>query len=303
MPDPIEWLAEPDLREPLLIAAFGGWGDAADAATGAVRWLISSWHGERLAQVRPNVFFDFTVARPAVRLEAGGQRALSWPTIDIYQARIAGSDQDALLIHGREPHLRWPEFAQAILDLAQRCGAARVVTFGAFLGPVLHSAPVPLTGFASSDALQEGMRRLGIEPSSYQGQTSIVSVLHDAFMRAGLPSLSLWAAVPFYLGSVSPNPRATHALVEGLSRMLGLDLSLERLLQAAEYFDEQVARQIEQNKELSDLIGKLGARKALPPGPQDPTRPGGEASELPSAEAIIRDLEEFLRGRGRGEGE
>lgn len=303
MNDPIEWLETPEFTQPTLLAAFSGCGDAADTATSAVRWLVSHWHGTRFASIPPSDFFDFTVARPNVRLDSDGQRVIAWPRIDIYYARPADLGHDMVLIHGREPHLHWPEFADTVIDLARRCGVNRAVTLGAFLGPVLHSAPVPLTGFATSGDLTQRLLAAAVESSSYQGPTGMATILQDAFHRAGIPSLSLWAATPFYLGNVRPNPRVSYALIAGLNQLLDLGLELNRLSQAADYFDEQVTRHISQNQELTELIAQLGARTLTPGGfPEvEPRGTGASSAELPSAEIIIKDLEDFLRRRQRGE--
>ncbi len=298
MSEPIEWITEPDLTEPIFMAAFGGWSDASDAATGAVRWLISHTDAQRVARVRPNDFFDFTVARPSVRLDAGGVRSIIWPTIDVYASQGAGGRPDFVLMHGREPHLHWPEFVDVVLTIAGHCRAGRALTLGAFLGPVLHRGPVPLTGYASEGIMAQRLASAGVVPSTYEGPTGIATVLHDAFRQAGLPSISLWAAVPFYLGSVRPNPRATHGLLDGVVRIHGLDLDLTRIRQAADYFDEQIEKQVSENRELQSLIERLGAQPELPGGtPESPELPPGGSGELPSADAIIRDLEDFLRGR------
>jgi predicted ATP-grasp superfamily ATP-dependent carboligase len=282
----------------MLLCAFGGWGDASDAATGAVRWLISHWDGQKIARIRPDEFFDFTVARPSVRLEEGGQRAVVWPAVDVYAVGSDGTRQELVLMYGREPHLHWPEFATAVLEIARRCSAVRCVTLGAYFGPVLHSSAVTLTGYASEPELLQRLNEAGAVPSTYEGPTGIASVLHEAFRNAGIPSMSLWAAVPFYLGSLRPNPRATHALLEGLSRAVDLDVELGRLRQAADYFDEQIERQVRDSKELQELIAKLASQLGEPAArselPDSSSEPSGE---LPSADTIIKDLEDFLRGR------
>ena len=63
------------------------------------------------------------------------------------------------------------------------------------------------------------MSELGLEPSRYEGPTGIVGVLLDACRDAGIPSLSLWAAVPHYV-SLAPSPRAALALVRRFGELL-----------------------------------------------------------------------------------
>ena len=285
-----------------MIIALGGWGDASATATSSVRWMISQWQSERIARIRPNDFFDFSVARPRVRLDANGQRRIVWPRLELYHAQPPELDRDVLLLHGREPGLHWPEFADTVLSIARHSDATLCVTLGAFLAPVLHSAPVRLTGYASDDELTKKLLAEGVSSSNYEGPTGIASVLHDVLRRAGLRTFSLWAAAPFYLGNVNPNPRISYSLIVTLNRLLDLGLDVDRLRHAADYFDEQVARQVEQNSELSQLIEKLRSETAAAGDiPEREALPQQLQAELPSSESILKDLEDFLRQRRAGD--
>src|SRR4030042_1034305 len=69
----------PTLRGPLLLAAFAGWNDAGQAATAAIRFLGEHWEAVRFAGIEPEEFFDFTSARPLIRLGPGLERELEGP--------------------------------------------------------------------------------------------------------------------------------------------------------------------------------------------------------------------------------
>src|SRR5205823_12843825 len=119
------------------------------------------------------------------------------------------------------PQLRWRTFCSAIVSVVQEQGARLVVTLGALLAEVPHTRPVSVVGTAYEPEL---VRRLGLTQSTYQGPTGIVGVLHDAIRRAGVPSASLWAAVPTYVPS-APSPKAALALVERIAELLGGPIS------------------------------------------------------------------------------
>ena len=79
-----------DLRPPVMVAAFEGWNDAGDAATGAVEHLELIWDARPLAAIDPEDYYDFQVNRPTVSLVEGVTRRLSWPTTRLSGLPAAG---------------------------------------------------------------------------------------------------------------------------------------------------------------------------------------------------------------------
>src|SRR5919198_6669335 len=210
----------PSLRRPVLVAAFRGWNDGAQGASLATSFLAQSWEARRFADLDPEEFFDFQATRPHVALEDGLTRRIDWPETVFYHGEIPGLDRDAVLTLGIEPNLRWRTFSDEIVELARDLGVELVVTLGALLADVPHTRPAPVTGSASDPKLVE---EPGPASSRYEGPTGIVGVVHDACRRAGLPSVSLWAAVPHYV-SLAPSPRAALALCERLRGLMGAEL-------------------------------------------------------------------------------
>jgi predicted ATP-grasp superfamily ATP-dependent carboligase len=194
--DAVRWEDRPQLRRPVLIAAFEGWNDAGDAASTAARYLATEWGGRRIATIDPEEFYDFTVVRPTVSLVDGHTRQIDWPenefAVGITPAR------DILFLHGIEPQLKWRTFVSQIVSVANALHVELALTLGALLAEVAHTRPVHVTGTAADEDL---IARLKLERSHYEGPTGIVGVLHDALAQAGIPSASLWAAVPAYAGT------------------------------------------------------------------------------------------------------
>ena len=284
-PESVERHADIQLNEPVLIAAFRGWNDAGDAATFATSHLSRVWGGERIASIDPEEFYDFQAVRPNVHLVDGITREITWPANEFWAARTA--DRDVLLFIGTEPSLRWKTFSRMIVSEARRHGVNFVVTLGALLADVPHSRDVPITGTAADPALVE---RLGLTRSGYEGPTGIVGVLHDAFGRARVESASLWAAVPHYL-AVTPNPKASLALVRQASELVGVPAPVEDLERATSTYEERVSEIVAADEDVQAYVTALEERA-------DEI----DTSELPSGEALAAELENFLRQRNQGDG-
>jgi proteasome assembly chaperone (PAC2) family protein len=279
----------PELRAPILVAAFAGWNDAASAATTALEAAAVDLDADVVARIDPEEFYDFQVTRPTIRLTDGQARHVDWPQNTIVAARTE-AERDLVLLSGIEPNLRWRSFAEAILDVCERLGVKMVVTMGALIADVAHSRPVPITGLASDPELVE---RLDLSRSNYEGPTGIVGIVHDQCRQRGVSSASLWAAVPHYVAAV-PNPKAALALLRRLEGLTGVAVEASELEDAMERFDKQVDRAVRANPEIQELVQRLEAE-------QEATFSIGE--EVPDGDEIAQDFQRFLRQRGSGDAE
>src|SRR5919201_5588390 len=228
--------SRPELRRPVLIAAFRGWNDGGQGATLGGGYLARQWGAEAFAEIDPENFYDFQAVRPNVSLEEGLTRKLEWPSNTFFHAPIPNLDRDAVILLGVEPNLRWKTYTQLVLELTQQLGVDLVVTLGSLLADVPHTRPAPVSAAASEPSLVE---ELGVEASRYEGPTGIVGVILDSCRHAGIPSVSLWAAVPHYV-SLAPSPRAALALVRRFGELIHVDVDVDELEQAAEEYSEQV---------------------------------------------------------------
>jgi proteasome assembly chaperone (PAC2) family protein len=289
---PLIWDRRPDgLRAPALVCAFKGWNDAGDAASAALSFVGSGLGATRFARIDPEEFFDFQSTRPRIRLTDGRTRELSWPEIDVYEARVPRAPRDLILLEGPEPSMRWRAFCRLVVDLAEVLGTQMVVTMGALLADVPHSRPVNITGL-SSDA--ELVSRLGLTAGTYEGPTGITGVLHSACAQAGLPSTSLWASVPHYVAA-APNPKAALALVRKLERLVGVSVDASELESAAADYERQVGLAVQSDPDVQAFVERL--ERAVE-DEQSTITP----EEVPSGDLIAREFQRFLRQRGRESG-
>jgi proteasome assembly chaperone (PAC2) family protein len=279
----------PELERPILVAAFRGWNDGAQAASLAAGYLAKTWGAERFADVDPENFFDFQATRPHVSLEEGLTRRIDWPETAFYHARPEGLDRDIVLLLGIEPNLRWRTFTDLVVGLARELGIELLITLGALLADVPHTRSAPVTGSATDKELVE---RLGLSASRYEGPTGIVGVIHDECGKSGIPSASLWAAVPHYV-SLTPSPRGALALCERLGDVLGIEIEADELEEAARNYEEQVSEAVASDEETAAYVDELERRSDQL----------DDATELPSGDALAAELTRFLRERDEEDGE
>ena len=282
----VEYEGLPVLRDPVLVAAFEGWNDAADAATDAVEHLELMWDAAPLAVIDPDEYYDFQVNRPTVRLVDGITRSVEWPTTRISLARPPNAPRDVVLVRGLEPNMKWRAFCGELLDIAAELQVELTVILGALLADTPHTRPVPVTRTAYDAATAA---RLSVERSRYEGPTGIVGVFQDACRLAEVPAVSFWAAVPHYVAQ-PPCPKATMALLRRVEDLLDIAVPLGELPEQGRAWERGVEEMAREDSEVADYVRALESR--------------ADETDLPEAsgEAIAKEFERYLRRRGRGEG-
>ena len=274
------------LERPVLIGAFRGWNDGGQAATLAVGYLARLWGARKFADIDPELFVDFQATRPMVSLEDGRTRKIEWPENSFFSGRIPGADRDAILLVGVEPNYRWRTFSEIVTELARDLGVELAVTLGALVADVPHTRASPVTGAATDPQLVD---ELGLQLSRYEGPTGIVGVLLDSCRRAGIPSVSLWAAVPHYV-QLAPSPPAAKALCERLAGVLSTTIDVTELDEASEEYVEQVSQAVATDADTASYVEELERRS-------DSLELLEESDDIVSGDALAAEISRFLRDR------
>ncbi|GAB2977823.1 PAC2 family protein [Nocardioides montaniterrae] len=271
----------PELVDPVVIAAFEGWNDAAEAASSLVDHLMAEWNATVVAAIDPEEYYDFQVNRPNVGADENGFRKLTWPSTHIAVASPPHLDRDVIFIRGIEPNMKWRSFTEELLGVVEELEASLVVTLGALLADVPHTRPIPVNGSSSEPEIVD---RLDLEPSTYEGPTGILGVLQDACTRLDIPTASYWVAVPHYVAQ-PPCPKATLALLTHLEELLETSLPLGDLPEEAKAWERGVDQLAEEDEDIAEYVASL-----------EETR---DTADLPEAtgEAIAREFERYLRRR------
>ncbi len=292
----VRWLADIDdlsLTNPVVVAGFTGWNDAGDAASTALRTMIETSGATALAEIDPEPFTDFATVRPHVRLDQQRNRSIVWPTVGIWSASLPGTD--VVLILGPEPALRWRTFCEQITGVAHRLAAPMAFTLGALLADVPHTRRTQIIGTATDAALIE---RFDLERSRYEGPTGIVGVLHDALSRSGLPTASLWAAVPGYASQL-PSPRATFALLDRVCSMMGTPAPVANVAAQIADYDAKVASLISDDEDLVTYVSRLEDMVDEMNDDSDEVDFADNDTDIGDAdpEQLADEVEQFLRNR------
>lgn len=277
------------LRSPVVVMAFTGWSDTGTVTTDVVDHLVEAFDGEQFLTIDPEDYYVFTETRPHVRIDEEGIRKLDWPENEAYAVRLPDSPNDLIVVRGVEPNLRWRTFSERLSDAIFKFEPSLICTLVARPAQTPHTRPIPVTGSSADPKLAA---KYGLGRSLYQGPTGILGVIHDSLRRRGSGLISLAAGVPHYL-NVEENPAATIALLKALEPVIGVAAPLGELEEELERFAARVEEASRGDEQIGNYVRTLEEHYGDASETQAPDSEGGE---LPSADDILRDVEDFLRG-------
>jgi proteasome assembly chaperone (PAC2) family protein len=286
----------PSLRSPILIAAFAGWPDAAEVASGSARYLARKLRARRFAEIEPEEFYVFTETRPTTLILAPGQRALEWPSNEFFAWRNPSGERDLIILQGREPNLNWQEYIEIVLGLAQRLEVSQVVALGGTYDAVSHRGRVSLSGGSTTPELSEKLEQLGVGGSSYEGPSSVQSALLETCRARNIMAASLWGHAPHYVRA-APNPKVSHAMLSALRELIDVDIDLVELKVAGEQLEARVDAAMSENPELREYVEQLDiVAEPVPEATVEELMADLPLSRPDPAE-VMRELEEILKLR------
>ncbi len=296
--DHVEFDREPPANLTTLVMAFGGWIDAGQAATGALRHLVRDLLAARLARIDPEQFFMFTQERPDVRMRSDESREIHWPRSEFFASPPGDGREGLLLFSGPEPHQRWRTYAKAFLDVAERCGVKRIVSLGALLAGAPHTRPVRVTARSTDPGWRSLVEAWGIyRRPTYEGPTGISTILLDAAEQRGISHLGLMGQAPHYLQN-NENPAAIEALVTYVARLLQLKPDMSHFAEAIQEFRTQCDREVARNRASREHVQQLEQQYDATASEEQQALPDGELD----SEKLMQDLQEFLRRQREGGG-
>ena len=294
--DHVEFDREPPANLTTMVMAYGGWIDAGQAATGALRHLVRDLSAARLARIDPEQFFVFTQERPEVRLRADGERDIHWPKSEFFAWHPGNGRDGLLLFSGPEPHQKWRTYTKAFLDVAERCGVRRIVSLGALLAGAPHTRPIRVTGRSSDPAWRSVLEAWGIyRRPTYEGPTGISTVVLDAAERRGMQHVGFMGQAPHYLQD-SENPAAIQTLVTYVARLLELSPDVSDLAEAIQDFCTQCDEAVARDRATREHVRKLEQEYDATASEEQSPLPGEELD----SDRLMQELQDFLRKQRGG---
>lgn len=297
----------PELTMPTMVVMLSGWIDASGAAAAAMSALETESHAKTVAVFDGDSFIDYRARRPTMQLRDGVNTGLSWPDIEVKAGRDA-LGRDVLLLTGPEPDMAWRRFGAEVASLAQQLGVVRLVALGAYPFASPHTRPSRLSMSSPSVALTESLPLL---KNSVDVPAGVAAVLEHSFHEIGIDALGLWVQVPHYVASMA-YPAATVALLGGLADfgevLINGSVARQETIIQRERLDELVAgndehsNMVHQLEALYDAIAASdGASTDAAADDADPSPTGSplSASEIPTADELGAEFEQFLRDQNR----
>ncbi len=260
LPNPLKIYAEPKLESTRLVLGFSGWMDGGEVSTGSVDYLIQKLETRKLAEIIPSDFYIYnfpgsmefsSLFRPMVYLDEGLVANLQEPDNYFYY----NEENQLILFKGKEPNLKWHEFAECIFALAEKFCCREIYFVGSFAGLVPHTREPRFTCSVSLAELKSRLEPYNIPYSNYQGPAGFSTYLTHAAGAKELPMINLVAEIPAYVQG--RNPRCIEAMVKYLATLLKLQVNLEEMRLIADELEKKLNKAIEDKMELLEHIQKL----------------------------------------------
>jgi proteasome assembly chaperone (PAC2) family protein len=259
MNDPIIIKELPNLKNPVLIAGFDGWGNALNVSNGMAAYLIRQLNARHFADLDPDAFYRYDEQRPIVNIEEGHLDTLTPPGGAFYAVATEDEQSDLVILKANEPNLQWFKFVDQLFSLCGKLGVPTIITLGSMYDNVLHTDRI-ISGVASTPESLSHLSQKRINSISYRGPSAIHSIIQSEGTKSGIECISLWTHCPYYLQGT------THfGILSYLGRLIAelanFRLDTQDLDSNWETLEKQINKLIESNPELQSLISNLRKEK------------------------------------------
>jgi proteasome assembly chaperone (PAC2) family protein len=280
---------QPALHAPYLVAGFAGWPNGGSVSTDVVDFLKSYLAAEPVGEITVDGLYIHSspslASRPIVTIHQGVVKSLHFPTNELFAWQNRDGAHDLLLLQGIEPDLRWEQFAAAVFECIKTFDVQRVYTVGGYLDYAPHTRVPRISAVVTHEALYDELEAYDLDPTDYEGPTSIQSYLLALCQEYGIEGIGLWGGTPSYIQGAYP--KVIHSMLDLLGRMWQLPLELSMLEEQTTELETSLHEQIDSNPELADYIKRLEQAydTAEPEQPQF------------GPDTIVDEIQQFLRRR------
>ncbi|WP_104193665.1 proteasome assembly chaperone family protein [Cryobacterium sp. M25] len=276
-----------------LVAGLTGFADAGGAVSQFAEYLLETLDHTVVATFDADVLLDYRARRPIIQFDQDHLTDYQPPALRVYQARDE-IGQPFLLLTGFEPDFRWEQFTAAVLQLERRFKVASTTWVHAIPMPVPHTRPIGVTVSGNRSDLVESM---SVWRPNTQVPANALHLVEYRLQEAGASVVGFVLLIPHYLADTE-FPLAALAALDSTSASTGLIFPTDRVREKNREFVARIDEQVRDNPELGKLVGTLEERyDAYMEGSTLRSPLTDEAGELPSADEIAAELENFLATR------
>ena len=274
--NPVRMLMRPRLENARMLLGFSGWMDGGEVSTGTVDCFADSPGMERLAEIdaAPFRIYNFpgsmeisSLFRPSTRIKDGVVQSYEEPSNICY----VDIGQRLLVFRGREPHVQWKAFAEALFEVIDACNVRELCFIGSVAGLVPHTRAPRFHGSVADAAQLPVLAEHNISPSNYEGPASFVTYLFVLCRERGIRMTSAVAEVPAYIHG--RNEKCIFAAVEKVKGLLGVELDTEPLRRRSLNFERKLHETALDQPDFLEQLEKMEQD-------YDRESPGGHIEEL-----------------------
>lgn len=245
----------PELKNPLFIAGFSGWGNALDISCGMADFIIRKLDAKDFGHIIPDPFYAFDEKRPKIDIKDGILQSVEHPGGMFYISNPNESSRDIIILRAVEPSLRWLRFSDAVLSVCEKFGVKTIISVGSIFDNVLHTDTV-ISALASNDSLLSFLDTENVKYANYNGPGGIHSAISHEAQKRGIDFINLWCHCPQYLQGT------THfgmlcKLGNLISKIGGFSLETDELEITWQEVSRQIQDIIDKNPELKGMIDDL----------------------------------------------
>ena len=279
------------LRPGVLVVALGAFIDAGQIQAVLSGHLLETGDSEVVASFDVDQLLDYRGRRPAMVFDTNRWVEYDDPAMLLH--RLTDRDgQTYYLLTGPEPDYQWERVVEAIREVVVRLGITLVVHTHGIPMAVPHTRPVGMTAHATDTSL------IGEAASPFgrvQVPGSIGALLELRLGEAGHAAVGFAIHVPHYLAG-SEWAEGALASLNAIVDVTGLNLPNDDLVNLARANQQAIASEVDTNDEARQVVTALEQQyDAFVEGQQRPSLLATEATQIPSAEELGEDIENFLR--------
>lgn len=241
---------KPEFENPSLIV---GWErDSSKVSTKVIEYLNQKLKSKNFCEIEPVSFFSFA----GVVIE---NDIAQFPECKFYYSQR----NNLLILKGSEPQFERYKFLNAIADLAQHyCNIKELYTISATVSLTAHTSPRQISAVFNQRRIQEKHQGYGLQDMDWQGPPAISSYLLWIAKNRGIPGVSLWPQIPFYMAA-SEDFQAIKSTLSFLDEKFNLDLDFRELDKKISDQNTKIERLREEDSEIDKYIGMLESELSL----------------------------------------
>jgi len=280
-----------ELRASVMIVTLGGFVDAGNTQRLLSDHLLATNEASVVASFDVDQLLDYRGRRPGMVFDTNRWLSYEDPCLALH--RLVDRDGTPFfLLTGPEPDYQWERVVEAIRQLVVALGVDLVVSAHGIPMAVPHTRPIGMTAHATDPRLiPEQLNPFG----RVEVPGSLASLLELRLGESGHDAMGFAIHVPHYLAQSEFADGAVTA-INAITGATALNLSIDDLVAAAGLNRAEIAQELAGSEEVAQVVAALERQyDTFVEGLQKPSLLATDVSELPSADEIGAEFEQFLR--------